>query len=162
LAQAHLSGGQYARVVALLSAPRCASLLQTFLYARYLLAQAHFARRRFELCARVLNADDTSNANQCKKRNSKKFNSNFMFFFFFKKKVDNNDASLFVPSPSSISTFVAAVCTLRGRACVALEQRARAVTWLRRALMHDPLCAEAAALLCDRRLLERQCRGEAV
>lgn len=59
----------------------------------------------------------------------------------------------FLPAPSSLATFLAAVCTLRGRACVALEQRARAVIWLRRALMHDPLCAEAATLLTERRLL---------
>jgi hypothetical protein len=84
LAQAHLSGAQYARVVALLSAPRCAALLQTYLYARYLLAQAHFARRRFELCARVLSADDTTNANQCKYKKKKSIFLIFFFFFFSK------------------------------------------------------------------------------
>lgn len=130
LAQAQLHAGQPARVVALLNSSRCSHLLQTHLFARYLLAQAHFARRRFELAARTLHADAASAGTG-----------------------DAEAAARFLPEHASVAGLCAAVCVLRGRACVALEQRARAVVWLRRALIHEPFCAEAQALLCERRLM---------
>jgi anaphase-promoting complex subunit 6 len=137
LALAQLQSAQPARVVALLTSSRFAHLQLEHLYARYLLAQAHFARRRWEQSARVLGAERAA------------VNDDLLVSL----AADRADAARFLPEHATVETLCAAVCVLRGRACVALEQRARAVVWLRKALLLDPFCAEAQALLCERRLL---------
>jgi len=49
--------------------------------------------------------------------------------------------------------LAAAACSVLGQAYEALENRSRAVAWLKRALQLDPRCAEALSFLVERKLL---------
>ncbi|MEO0324529.1 MAG: hypothetical protein AAF447_16320 [Myxococcota bacterium] len=70
---------------------------------------------------------------------------------------DDDEEELDSPSSSSAHPvkvdLAAAACSVVGQAYEALENRSRAVEWLKRALELDPHCAEAVSFLVERRLL---------
>jgi anaphase-promoting complex subunit 6 len=70
---------------------------------------------------------------------------------------DNHPPLLLPPGAAPASgtevRLSSAVCLLRGRGYLALDDRARAARWLRAALLRDPFCEDAFALLVDGALL---------